>query len=290
MANLVAQGAIIVTGATVRVTGSGLGCPTWPECVEGSYVPTARQAESWHRFVEFGNRTLTFVLVILAIGAIAAALWDRRRQRSAGLAPRNVVLALAFVPLIGTFAQAVLGGITVLTGLSPVTVTLHFLVSIAIVAGTAALVVRSGDAGDRPIVWLAPKPVVGLAWALVAVTGLVVILGTFVTGSGPYSGDADAENRYGFDARTVAWLHADVVLLFLGLTIGLLVALAVVRGPARAQRRTWLLLAIAGAQGLIGYLQYFSGLPEALVLVHMVGAVATWVAVLFVPPALRERG
>lgn len=290
VANLVGQSAIVLTGAVVRLTGSGLGCPTWPQCTEGSYVPTTRQEQGWHKYIEFGNRTLTFVLVVLAVAAIAGALLDARRRRRAGLAPRRALLALAFVPFLATFAQAVLGGITVLTGLNPASVSAHFLVSMAIIAGTVALVVRAGDPGDRPIVALVPRGVRGLAWALVAVSAIVVVLGVLVTGSGPHSGDAKAENRYPFDPRTVSWLHADVVLLFLGLLIGLLVVLIVVAGPARAQRRTWLLLAIALAQGAIGYLQYFTGLPEALVMIHVLGAVLTWVAVLFIPPALRTRG
>ena len=177
IANLVAQVGILVTGAVVRVTGSGLGCPTWPECVEGSYTPTSRQAESWHKYVEFGNRLLTFVLVVLAIAAIVAALWDRRARRRASLPPRPAIVVLALIPFIGTAAQAVLGGVTVLTGLHPATVSAHFLLSMAIVAGNVALVVRASDPGDRPISVLVPSPVRALAWALVAVTGVVVFLG-----------------------------------------------------------------------------------------------------------------
>ena len=290
IANLVGQTAIIATGAVVRLTGSGLGCPTWPECVEGSYTPTARQAEEWHKYVEFGNRLLTFVLVVLAVAAIVAAIVDARTQRRRGLQRRPVILALAAIPFVGTLTQAVLGGITVLTGLHPATVSAHFLLSMAIIAGTVALVVRSGDAGDRPVTSLVPAPVTWLAWSLVAVSGVVVFLGALVTGSGPYSGDAESENRFSFDPRTISWLHADVVLLFLGLLVGLLVALAVVGAPARAKRRAWLLLGIALAQGLLGYTQYFAGLPMALVLIHVIGSSLVWVAVLFIPPALRTRG
>jgi len=290
LANLVAQAAIIVTGAVVRLTGSGLGCPTWPQCTDGSYVPTHRQEQGWHKYIEFGNRTLTFVLVIVAVAAILAALWDARRRARAGLPARPALTVLAFVPFAATVAQAVLGGITVLTGLSPVSVSAHFSVSMVIVAGTVALVARSADPGDRPIVPLAPRPVRALAWALVAVTAVVVLLGVLVTGSGPHSGDATAENRYPFDPRTVSWLHADVVLLFLGLAVGLLVCLAVLRGPAQAQRRTWLLVGVAAAQGLLGYAQYFAGLPEVLVMIHVLGATVVWVAVLFIPPSLRTRG
>lgn len=290
IANLVAQVGIVVTGAVVRVTGSGLGCPTWPECVEGSYIPLARQAESWHKFIEFGNRMLTFVLVVAAIAAIAAAFWDRRARRAAGLEPRLAILVLAFIPFVGTFAQAILGGITVLTGLHPATVSAHFLLSMVVIAGVVLLVVRASDPGDRPIVQLVPAATRGLAYALVAVSALVVFLGVLVTGSGPHSGDADSENRYPFDPRTIAWLHADVVLLFLGLTIGLLVLLYVIDGPRLASKRTWLLFAVAIAQGIVGYTQFFAGLLEALVAIHVLGAGLVWVAVLFIPPALRTRG
>lgn len=289
IANLVAQTGIVITGAVVRITESGLGCPTWPECVEGSIAPTSTQEESWHKYIEFGNRTLTFVLVILAIAAVVAALVDRRRRRRAGLAPRPVLTLLALVPLAGTVAQAVLGGITVLTGLHPATVSSHFLVSMAIIAGVVALVVRSGDAGDRPVTFLAPTPVRVLAWLLLATSALVVFLGVIVTGSGPHSGDDTAE-RFDIDPRTISWLHADVVLLFLGMLIGLLVVLSVLRGPRTALKRSWLLLAIALAQGVVGYTQYFTGLPEVLVTIHVLGACLVWLVVLFIPPALRTRG
>jgi cytochrome c oxidase assembly protein subunit 15 len=289
IANLVAQGAIVVTGAVVRITDSGLGCPTWPECVDGSIAPTSDQVESFHKYIEFGNRLLTFVLAALAIAAIVAALVDRRRRQRSGLPARPILTALALVPILGTVAQAVLGGITVLTGLHPLTVSAHFLVSIAIIAGVMALVVRSGDPGDQPIRWLVPRAARILGWLLVAASALVVVLGVIVTGSGPHSGDDNAE-RLGLDPRTVAWLHADVVLLFLGLLIGMLVVLHVLGGPRAAIRRSWLLLGIALAQGAIGYTQYFTGVPEVLVGIHVLGAVLVWIATLAIPPALRTRG
>ena len=289
IANLVAQAGIVVTGAIVRITGSGLGCPTWPECVEGSITPTAQQEEAWQKFVEFGNRLLTFVLLVLAIAAIVAALMDRRRRRRTGLPARPALTVLAVIPLIGTAAQAILGGITVLTGLHPLIVGAHFLVSMAIIAAVVALIARSGDAGDHPVAWLTPLPVRVLAWALVTASAGVVVLGVLVTSSGPHSGD-DGAIRLGLDPRTVSWLHADLVLLFLGLLIGMLVALALTHAPRTAMARTWLLLAIAVAQGVVGYTQYFTGLPELLVIVHVLGAVLVWIAVLFIPPALRTRG
>ena len=290
IANLVAQVAILVTGAVVRLTGSGLGCPTWPQCVEGSYTPTTRQPEAWHKYIEFGNRMLTFVLVVLAIAAVVAAWSDRRARMRAGRPVRPVILLLALIPILGTVAQAILGGVTVLTGLNPATVSAHFLLSMVIVAGVVALVVRSGDPGDQPVTALVPRLVSGLAWALVVVSGIVVFLGVLVTGSGPHSGDARSENRFSFDPRTISWLHADVVLLFLGLSVGLLIVLLVIGAPRPAIRRTVLLLAIASVQGALGYVQYFTGLPGVLVTIHVLGSGLVWVTVLFIPAALRLRG
>lgn len=290
MANLVAQTGIVVTGGLVRLTGSGLGCPTWPQCAPGSFVPTEEQAESWHKYVEFGNRLLTFVLGILAIAAIAGALAWRRKVKAAGGAPRRPVLLLAAVPLVGTLVQAVLGGITVLTGLNPATVAAHFLVSMVIIALSVVLVYRAGEPGDQPMVKLGPAPVRALATGTVAVGAVVLVLGTIVTGSGPHSGDADTPARFPFDPAQVAWLHADSVLLFIGLMIGLYVALKVTDSPAKALRATTILIAVSLAQGVVGYVQYFTGLPWLVVLLHLLGACLVWIALIRVPLTLRTRG
>jgi cytochrome c oxidase assembly protein subunit 15 len=290
IANLVAQIGIVVTGGIVRLTGSGLGCPTWPECAEGSYIPTARQEEAWHKYVEFGNRLLTFVLAALALAAIVGALtWWRRQRRTHG-AGRGAVLALAAIPLAGTVVQALLGGVTVLTGLNPWAVSAHFLVSMAIIAGCVVLVVRAGEPGDAPLVRVVRPDVRLLAIAVVVVTAVVVVLGVIVTGSGPHSGDADTEARFGVDPRTMSWLHADSVLLFLGLTVGLLVALRVTHSPVRAVRMTALLLAVSLAQGVVGYTQYFTGLPWILVAIHMLGASLVWALAIFMLLSMRTRG
>lgn len=290
IANLVAQMAIVVTGAIVRLTGSGLGCPTWPECVEGSYTPTARQPEAWHKYVEFGNRLLTFILVVLAVAAIIAAIIERRRRRAVGAPTRPVILLLACIPILGTFAQAVLGGVTVLTGLHPATVAAHFLLSMGIIAGCVALVVRSADAGDEPIVLLVRREIAVLTWVLMGVSALVVIMGTVVTGSGPHSGDAESENRFSFDPRMVSWLHADIVLLFIGLLVALILALHLTTAPRDASRRAWIVLVVALLQGALGYTQYFTGLPVIAVTLHVTGAVVLWVAVLLLRQPQRVRG
>ncbi len=290
VANLVAQAAIVITGATVRVTGSGLGCPTWPQCVDGSYIPTIHQEQGWHKHVEFGNRALTFILVVLAVAALIAAVVDQRRRVANGGQSRRFLLALAAIPILGTFAQAVLGGITVLTGLSPITVASHFVVSMILIAGCVALVVRSRDEGDAAPTLLVRSEIRKLTWVLLVITGLVVVLGTIVTGSGPHSGDADAENRFNLDPRTISWLHADVVLLFVGLLIALLLALHLTNGPRKAITLAWTLVGITLAQASVGYTQYFTGLPILLVLIHVTGAVGLWVAILFMPSTERTRG
>lgn len=290
LANVIAQSGIIVTGAVVRITGSGLGCPTWPQCVEGSYIPTARQEQEFHKYIEFGNRLLTFVVAIVAIATIVAMIIDTRRRRKVGLRPRKTLIVLAIVPLVGTAVQAVLGGITVLTGLHPAIVSAHFLLSIVLVAAAVVLLARSGDPDDQPIRYLAPLPVRVLAWSLVAVTAVVVFLGVLVTGSGPHSGDSETEVRFSFDPQTISWMHADMVFLFLGLLIGLLITLFLFPSTGRMRKRTLILLIIALAQGTVGYIQYFTGLPELLVAIHVLGAVLIWIAVLIIPFSMRTRG
>ena len=281
LANLVAEVGIVVTGGLVRVTGSGLGCPTWPECTDGSITPTLEQPEGFHKYIEFGNRTLTSVLVVLALATVLV-VWVK--------APRRPMKVAAALVLGGVVAQAVLGGITVLVGLSPAVVAAHFLLSMVLVAVSSYLwFARAEGAGPvHPLV----APLAGrLAWVTVAAGGLVLTLGTVVTGSGPHSGDADEPNRLGFDARTVSWLHADVVMLFLGLVVATWLAARLTavdddRHPARA----WLVvLAVALAQGLIGYVQYFTDLPEALVIAHMLGASLLVVALTNGILALRRR-
>jgi len=283
IANLVAQTAIVLTGAIVRLTGSGLGCPTWPECVEGSVVPTSAQVESWHKYVEFGNRLLTFVLVALAIAALVAALVDSRARA------RRAIVALATIPLLGTVAQAILGGITVLTGLAPEIVAAHFLLSIVIIAGCVQLVARSHDLqvpGQRMVVCV-PRTVWWLILGLVLVTAVVIVLGVAVTGTGPHSGDTGANARLPFDPRVISWIHADFVFAFLGLSVGVIAALHLVRAPRVARYLAWTCLLLALVQGTVGYTQYFTGLPILLVAIHVLLACLLWIAVLFLPTSVR---
>ena len=234
IANIVAQSGIVVTGALVRLTGSGLGCPTWPDCAEGSLVPVARQAEGFHKFIEFGNRTLTFVLAVIVLACIVAAFRHTPRRRP--------LVLLALAGLVGVAAQAVLGGITVLTELNPYTVAAHLLVSMLLIAAAVALYERGTEDGDGPTRSLVRPELRWLAKALVALGAVVVVVGTVVTGSGPHSGDAEVVVRFGLDPRVVSWLHADLVIAFIGLTVALALGLRLTDAPRRAQRRTWFLL------------------------------------------------
>lgn len=284
-ANLVAQIGIVITGGIVRVTGSGLGCPTWPECVDGSITPTSEQTETWHKYVEFGNRTLTGVLLVLAVAAIAGAVVWRRRE---GIR-RPWVMWLAAVPLVGTLAQAVLGGITVLVDLHPMAVASHLLLSMVVIAACVALVQFAAETSDPPGEAITRDATRYLGDALIAVTAVIIVMGTVVTGSGPHAGDSRTV-RLDLDPRLVSWLHADVVLLFIGLLIGMIALLYVDHSSAVARRRAWWVVGFAVLQAGIGYLQYFTGLPWVLVTAHLLGASLVWVGVWRLRLSLTRRG
>jgi cytochrome c oxidase assembly protein subunit 15 len=257
-ANVLANGAIVVTGGAVRLTDSGLGCPTWPRCTGSSLVPTHRLGV--HGAIEFTNRTLTFVLTVVAILTLLAVFRSARRD----LRP------LAVVSFLGIPAQALLGGITVLTKLNPWTVAAHFLLSSVLVAVATVLWLRSREPGvGEPLI---RGPLVGLVRGIAVAAAAVLAVGTVVTGSGPHAGDAHSP-RTGLDPEQVAQLHADLVFLLVGLTVALLVALVATDAPGRVRHAARDLLIVELAQGLIGFVQYFTHLPVALVLVHMLGAV-----------------
>jgi len=262
-ATLVANVGLVVTGGAVRLTGSGLGCPTWPRCTEESFRPHGEM--NLHTAIEFGNRTLTFVLVAIAIGTFIAA-------RESG---RVDLTRLAFGIALGIPAQAVIGGITVLTDLNPWVVSFHLMCSMVIIA-LAVLLLRRLP-GRRPT---GPRtPLVTLADVTYAVTWVVLYVGTVVTGSGPHAGDADSP-RNGLDPLQLSQVHADVVFLMLGLVVGLLLA-ASHAGARETTRATRTLLVMVLAQGVVGFVQYFTDLPEVLVGLHMLGAAiitatATW--------------
>ena len=289
VANLVAQMAIVVTGALVRLTGSGLGCPDWPTCAEGSLTPTENQAETWHKLVEFGNRTLTGVLLVLAVAAVVVAVLDARRRRTLGLVARPALTWLAAVPLLGTLLQIPLGGITVLTKLNPVMVGSHLLLSLAIVALTTVLVARAGEPGDQPVTVVVRREVRIGAQLLTALMGVVLVVGMLVTASGPHAGD-ERTTRLGLDPRMISWLHADLVVLCIGLLIGLLIALRATSAPERTTRAATHLLVAFLAQGLVGYVQYFTGEPWVLVAFHVLLATVIWWATVRLLLSTRTRG
>lgn len=274
--NLVVEIGIVVTGGLVRLTGSGLGCPTWPRCVPGSYTPVVEQAEGYHSLIEFGNRTLTSVV---SLAAIATAVVVFRHARH--------LKWLGFAPVIGVAAQAGLGGVTVLTELNPVTVAAHFLLSMVLIAVSAALV---AELSGRPVWPAPPRPEVRwLVAALDVVLAVVLVLGTVVTGSGPHSGDAETPTRFGFDPRAASWLHADAVLVFCGILAALILVLRLTGAPGAVLRRAWWLVGATVIQGLIGYLQYATGLPEGLVATHMLGASLLVVAATALTLSLPHR-
>lgn len=278
--NLVVEIGIVVTGGLVRLTGSGLGCPTWPQCTPGRYTPVVKEATSYHIFVEFGNRLLTFVLVAAAAAVVLAILRHLRHRRGFLLPAAALVL--------GIVAQAVIGGISVRVDLHPAWVLSHFLVSALLIALSVYLLVRLRE-GDGPAVPLVPDVVRALAMVTAAVGAVVVVLGTVVTGSGPHSGDAEKPMRLGFAVKDVAWLHADAVLLFVGLTVAVWLA-ARLTSTARRPRRAWELLgALTVVQGVVGYTQFALGVPEALVLVHMLLAALFVAALTNAVLALRHR-
>lgn len=263
------QSAIVFTGALVRITGSGLGCSTWPECTPGSYTPTPDQPEApLHAWIEFGNRLLTFVLLINALALMFTILKSGKRE----------LRRLGALQTLGILAQGVLGGITVLTALNPATVAAHFLLSIILIAG--ALSLRQRAHGKSPIEITLIPLVTKLIWLHLLLTSLVLIAGTIVTGSGPHAGDSAAE-RFNLDSRTMAWIHADLVIALLGVSIALLIAIRLgLAGQARQvlSGRIQIFLIVALAQGGIGYIQYFTKLPEALVAAHIIGSIAVWLS------------
>lgn len=256
------QAALVVTGGAVRLTGSGLGCPTWPECTPGSYTPVPHQAEeALHVWIEFANRLLTFVLVIAAVVVLAAVLRTGRKD----------LRGLALGQFLGIFGQGVLGGITVLTDLHPLPVAGHLILSIILIAGATSL------RAQRFVPKVAEKPASltkKIASVHVITTFAVIVLGTLVTGSGPHAGDEKAR-RFGFDIQTVAWIHADVVIFLLGTTFAFFVATGT---SVATKRRLRIFTVIALAQGAIGYIQYFTGIPEVLVAAHLLGATLVWIA------------
>ena len=277
LAAIVTNVVIVATGGVVRVTGSGLGCIDWPTCDGTNIAPVAGGDHAgWQAAVEFGNRLLTFPVLAAAV----LTWWQVRRTR-----PHTATVEyLAWVLPLGVIAQAVVGGVTVLTGLSPYTVAAHFLLSMVLIAAAVVLHDRV-----RPQAAVAP-PARGVQHAttvIVLVAAVVLVLGTLVTGSGPHGGDVNAP-RLGLDIRVMALAHADAVWLLIGVTAAT-VAVTWRSGPPRLRSAVRLLLALQLAQGGVGYLQYWLGIPPTLVSLHIVGAALVWLAAVMTWVRARPR-
>jgi cytochrome c oxidase assembly protein subunit 15 len=294
LAGVVANAGLIMTGAAVRLSASGLGCPDWPTCTASSLIAARTRGDPiLHTWIEFTNRMLTGVLMVVAVLVLITA-W---RFRPGGSIRRNIVWLAAAQPL-GVVAQAVLGGIVVLTDLNPAAVSVHFLLSSAILALAVTLYVRCAEGDGKPT-RLVRREVRVFAVAVVGVTALMLAAGTVVTGTGPLAGATFVPRagrgpayvpRYHLPLEGVTQLHADI-----GWVLGTLVAAAAISlqltgAPARARRLGWVLLGLVGLQGVIGYSQYFSGLPAGLVWVHVTGSMLIWIAALLLMFATRDRG
>ncbi|MGV9393095.1 COX15/CtaA family protein [Streptomyces olivaceus] len=269
---------IVVTGGAVRLTGSGLGCPTWPKCTDDSLTSTSEMG--LHGVIEFGNRMLTYVLCAAVGWAIIAARSQKPYRRSLTL--------LGWTQFWVVMGNAVLGGVVVLVGLNPYTVAAHFLLSTALIAVATVMWQRTGegDAAPRPLVG---KAVQQLMWVLTAVSVLLIAVGTVVTGAGPHAGDSSDVPRMPVDWEMVSKAHAVLAWIVVTLTFALWFVLKAVDAPKGPLARTRDLFLVLLAQGVIGYVQYFTDLPEILVGLHMLGSCLVWIAVLRVLLALRER-
>jgi cytochrome c oxidase assembly protein subunit 15 len=282
---ILTQGGIAVTGAVVRVTASGLGCPTWPQCFPGSFTPVGvSEVPVLHQAVEFGNRLLTFVVVLAAAAIVLAVTRARRRN--------NVILFAWFMPL-GTVVQAILGGITVLTGLLWWTVAIHLLASMAMVWLATLLYFKVAESDeDTVVVKTVPEPLRLLTGLSGVVMAGVLVAGTMLTGAGPHAGDKSIDEpvpRFEVEIVTLVHLHAQLLVAYLALLVGLGFGLYAVKATQNVTTRLKVLIAIVVAQSLVGVVQYLNDVPAALVAIHVAGAGATTAATAAVWAACRVR-
>ncbi|MFB7473713.1 heme A synthase [Kitasatospora sp. NPDC056184] len=280
-AALVMSVVIVVTGGAVRLTASGLGCTTWPRCTDESLTPTAEMG--FHGVVEFTNRMLTYVLSAAVGWAILAARCSRPRRRG--------LTKLGWAQFWLVMSNAVLGGITVLTGLNPYTVALHLIAAMGLV-WVATLMWERSKEGDGPARPLVAEPIRRLSQVLVVAIGLLVAAGTLVTGAGHHPGtpkDNKMVPRIPLDYDRLAQAHADLAFVSIGLSIAVIFVFAAVKAPPAAKARARELLIGLLLQAVIGFAQYFTDVPEILVGLHMLGATLIWIAALRIPLALRTR-
>ncbi|MFG3344684.1 heme A synthase [Streptomyces sp. NPDC048018] len=269
---------IIVTGGAVRLTGSGLGCDTWPKCTDDSLIVTAEQG--FHGLVEFGNRMLTYVLSAAVGWAIVAARSAKPRRRP--------LTRLAWAQFWMVMSNAVIGGVTVWMGLNPWTVAGHFLAANALLTVAVITWHRTAEADTAPKPRV-PGPVRKLSWAITGVSALLIALGTTVTGAGKHAGDSSDVPRMPWDWTDAAHVHAVAAWVVCALALAMWLVLRVVDAPDDTRARARELLIVLLAQGAIGYVQYFTGVPELMVAAHMLGSALLWIAVLRLALSLRER-
>ncbi len=275
---MVLLGLIVVTGAAVRLTGSGLGCPTWPECGDGSFVSHSQFAV--HGLVEFGNRVVsTAVGIFIAIVVIGSFRLQQRRRE---------LTILSSGLILGFVAQAVLGGLTVIFHLNPALVAGHFLLSMLLLWNATVLDARARQVPGTPV-RLARRELVLLADLLALAAGAVLILGTVVTGAGPHSGDTGHVRRFDINIRSAAQLHADSAMLLTGLVLAMLFAVRLTSGPAISHRLSNALAVTVVGQATIGFIQYFAGVPVGLVAIHVAGATLLWILALYLRLSLTGR-
>ncbi|MEZ0089441.1 heme A synthase [Streptacidiphilus sp. EB129] len=277
-ATLVMSVLVVVTGGAVRLTGSGLGCPTWPTCTGGSIATTP--AMGVHGIIEFGNRMLTDVLCVVIGAAIIAARCAKPWRRS--------LTRLGWAQFWVTVFEAVWGGVTVLTHLNPFVVAVHFLASPVLILSALTMWQRSRE-GDGEPVRTVGRPVIQLSRLTIGVTALLIVAGTLATGTGPHSGDGTAVKRMPFDWEKVTQFHADFAMVTIGLALAMVFVLLAVDAPAAPRRRAVEFVLVLLSQAVIGYVQYFTHLPELVVGVHLLGAALVWVAVLRLHLSLRTR-
>lgn len=281
---ILTQGGISVTGAIVRVTASGLGCPTWPQCFPGSFTPVpVAEVPVVHQAVEFGNRLITFLVVLTAAAAVLAVLRARRRRE---------VLVYAWLMPVSTVVQAVIGGITVLTGLLWWTVAIHLLASMTMVWLSVLLFVKIGEPDDGVPIRRAPKALRQLALLSAVALAAVLVTGTLVTGAGPHAGDKSLDRtipRLEVEIMSLVHLHSSLLVAYLSLLVGLGFGLLAVRAPRPVLVRLAVLVILVVGQALVGTVQFFTGVPAALVAVHVAGAALCTAATAALWASMRER-
>ena len=286
LAGVVTSALIIWTGGAVRLSESGLGCTTWPDCTSGRLLASGATGDPLiHRWVEFGNRVATALIFVIAVMVFIAA-W--RYKAAADRKRRRDLVWLASAMPAGIVAQAVIGGIVVLTKLAPFWVSLHFIATLPVLAAAVVLYVRCAEGTARPV-WLVQPLVRYVAVALVAVTTIMMLVGTLVTGTGPLAGAGDVQRYHFLSLTAVTQLHADIGWVLGTVAVMTVACLALTDAPARAMRLGWIVLGLIATQGVIGYVQYFAHLPAGLVWVHVANASLIWIAVIRLYFALRER-